>query len=53
MAKNPDDRPQSAVDLSRRLTECQFERPWCDQLALEWWDLHFSEVEPPTESAGA
>ena len=51
LAKNPDDRPQSAVDLSRRLTQCQSERPWSDQLARDWWDKHLPRAKPPAEMA--
>ena len=40
LAKNPDDRPQSAKELSRRLAEIEGESAWTDGRAREWWNRH-------------
>jgi serine/threonine-protein kinase len=40
LAKNPDDRPASALDLDAALSEIAFDRPWTQERAREWWDLH-------------
>ena len=45
LAKNPSDRPQSAKELSRRLTEIQGLQPWTEERAEEWWHAH----EPVTQ----
>jgi serine/threonine-protein kinase len=52
LAKDPDDRPQSAVDLSMRLAQCESERPWTDHLARQWWDMHLPKTERATALAG-
>ena len=36
LAKNPDDRPQHASDLSRRLEQAGVE-PWTEAQAKRWW----------------
>jgi eukaryotic-like serine/threonine-protein kinase len=40
LAKDPTQRPQSARDLSRRLSEIESPRPWTEDRAREWWDRH-------------
>jgi serine/threonine-protein kinase len=51
LAKSPNDRPQSSADLSWRLTQCRFERPWSDQMARKWWDMHLPKGDPTNELA--
>jgi serine/threonine-protein kinase len=48
LAKDPSDRPASAVDLSLRLSACEVAHPWTDPLAREWWDMHL----PRPDGAG-
>jgi serine/threonine-protein kinase len=43
LAKDPDDRPQSVVELSKMLDECKLEVPWSQTQALSWWDSHFPQ----------
>lgn len=52
LAKNPDDRPQNAGDLSRRLGAAMSEESWTEDRAHRWWDRHHPEsVQPhPAES---
>jgi serine/threonine-protein kinase len=40
LAKDPDRRPQSARELSRRLTEVGGSRAWTNERARDWWDRH-------------
>jgi DNA-binding NtrC family response regulator len=40
LAKNPDDRPASALDLAADLGAVAFDRPWTQERAREWWELH-------------
>jgi len=40
LAKDPDDRPQTAEALLERLEACTFEHPWTQARAAEWWRLH-------------
>ena len=40
LAKSPDDRPASALDLEAALSEVAFERPWTQDRARAWWELH-------------
>ncbi len=40
LAKRPDDRPQSAKELSQRLMEVNGLEPWTDDRARNWWELH-------------
>jgi serine/threonine-protein kinase len=37
LAKNPDERPRSAADLSQRLAACDVGDPWSPGRASEWW----------------
>ena len=43
LAKKPDDRPQSAYELSRLLNEVPGQR-WSGETAREWWDRHLPEA---------
>ena len=39
IAKNPEDRPQTAAELDRELGEIQTE-PWSQEEAQRWWRQH-------------
>lgn len=43
LAKDPADRPQSAAELSERLSRIDFEAAWDNEHARSWWDLHRAE----------
>jgi serine/threonine-protein kinase len=47
LAKNPADRPQSARELSRKLAAIEGPRPWNEDLAREWWDMHRPSQKEP------
>ena len=57
LAKNPEERPQSAAALVRRLDAIEVE-PWTDAQAEEWWvaaaasGKDKSDVEQPRAAAG-
>jgi serine/threonine-protein kinase len=40
LAKDPADRPQTARELSRRLSEADAPEPWSEARAREWWTAH-------------
>jgi serine/threonine-protein kinase len=40
LAKDPADRPQTARELSRRLSEADAPEPWSEARAREWWRLN-------------
>lgn len=40
LAKDPADRPQSARELSRMLSELNLEHEWTEARCREWWDKH-------------
>jgi len=44
LAKDPDDRPQSADVLARLLKDAQTEPRWTEQRAQQWWDQHHPEM---------
>lgn len=50
LAKEPKDRPASAAEVMRRLEVLNFEHPWSEQRANEWWDSRplRSRVAPAT-----
>jgi serine/threonine-protein kinase len=39
LAKQPEDRPASAMELDRMLAEIEVE-PWSDDEATQWWRTH-------------
>jgi len=39
LAKKPEDRPQSASELDRMLSEIEIE-PWSEEAATQWWRTH-------------
>jgi serine/threonine-protein kinase len=40
LAKNPDDRPQTADQLAARLAAVPLMQEWTESRAREWWDRH-------------
>jgi serine/threonine-protein kinase len=40
LAKDPEDRPGSALDLASALMACELKAPWTSEAAEEWWQLH-------------
>jgi eukaryotic-like serine/threonine-protein kinase len=46
LAKQPGDRPQSAKELSRRLSAVGGLEAWTDDRAHEWWQLHEPAAGP-------
>jgi hypothetical protein len=42
LAKNPDERPQSARELARLLEAIDVPQPWTEERAREWWAKHAS-----------
>jgi serine/threonine-protein kinase len=41
--KDPAQRPQSALELLRRLEACRAPRAWTNDAARAWWELHLTE----------
>jgi serine/threonine-protein kinase len=54
LAKDPSDRPQSAFELERRLSDCASIPPWTSEDARRWWEAHGAPVRkaPPPEAKG-
>jgi serine/threonine-protein kinase len=53
LAKQPEDRPRNAKELSRRLAACPVLEPWTEERAQAWWDEHLpigADLRPPTRS---
>jgi eukaryotic-like serine/threonine-protein kinase len=52
LAKFPEDRPQSAAELSTRLMQAMPVPAWTEELAHRWWNRHHPEAEcgEPCES---
>ncbi|MCH8819541.1 MAG: serine/threonine protein kinase [Acidobacteria bacterium] len=48
LEKERDQRPQTALELSRQLVACQVAEPWTQERAEQWWTLH----QPSQPSAG-
>ena len=40
LSKKPEDRPDSAAELRRRLRACQSFGSWTEEAAREWWSQH-------------
>ena len=45
LAKDPDRRPQSALELSQRLAACEGARDWSNAHAAQWWQAHLPDLE--------
>jgi serine/threonine-protein kinase len=53
LAKSPDERPQSASDLSGRLGELELGlRPWTQERAERWWSAHLPQLVATATDAG-
>jgi serine/threonine-protein kinase len=50
LAKDPAARPQTAKELSGRLSGIAGASPWTDDRAREWWERH-RPAPPPKRSA--
>jgi eukaryotic-like serine/threonine-protein kinase len=48
LAKNPDDRPQSAKELSHRLAQIEVASAWTEERAREWWNRHQPAATSPS-----
>jgi eukaryotic-like serine/threonine-protein kinase len=46
LEKDPERRPQDALALSQRLTECDGAREWSNAQAAAWWQAHLPTQEP-------
>ncbi|HEV7365019.1 MAG TPA: serine/threonine-protein kinase [Gemmatimonadales bacterium] len=53
LAKDPDARPQSAKELSRRLAEIEVASSWTDERAREWWNRHQPGAARPSPVSAA
>jgi hypothetical protein len=50
LAKDADQRPRSADELSQRLDACaQDVAVWTPVRAAGWWDVHAPATDPPTQ----
>ncbi|NNF05841.1 MAG: serine/threonine protein kinase [Candidatus Eisenbacteria bacterium] len=50
LAKSPDDRPQSVMELGQRIEKAQQETgEWTAEHATSWWKLHLTEFTSPTK----
>jgi serine/threonine-protein kinase len=47
LAKLPEERPQSAAELSRRLSSAVPAPGWTEEQAHRWWDRHHPEMGQP------
>jgi serine/threonine protein kinase len=50
LAKNPDERPQSAKELSHRLAQVEVPSAWTEERAREWWNRHQPDPTPPSRA---
>jgi hypothetical protein len=41
LEKEPVNRPNNAEELSAKLSEIPFDRPWVKEDAHGWWDTHY------------
>jgi eukaryotic-like serine/threonine-protein kinase len=48
LAKRPGDRPQTAKELARRLSEVSLSNPWTEERAREWWEAYRPVPATPT-----
>jgi eukaryotic-like serine/threonine-protein kinase len=47
LAKHPEERPQTAGELSRRLAVVAAANSWNEEKAAKWWDRHHPETTGP------
>ena len=47
LEKDPDQRPQDAAQLGRRLAEARSAGAWTSDQAEEWWGLHLPDLSGP------
>jgi serine/threonine-protein kinase len=52
LAKDPSDRPQSALELEHRLAECANVPAWTSEDASRWWSTHGELLRKPPPAAG-
>jgi serine/threonine-protein kinase len=56
LEKNPDNRPQTALELSVQLRDVDIEKLWTIDRAVEWWERHSGDApvlsHPTMASAG-
>ena len=45
LAKDPEDRPQTAAELAGLLRKINFQEPWEDERARAWWELHLDRSQ--------
>jgi len=43
LQKDPEDRPQSILELASRLSRVPLSEEWTAERAKKWWDLHFPD----------
>jgi serine/threonine-protein kinase len=53
LAKNPDERPQSAKELSTRLAHIKLPADWTEERAREWWNRHQPDPGRPAVVSAA
>jgi hypothetical protein len=53
LAKDPDDRPQSAQDLREMLDACEDVGPWTRAEAIEWWAARAKDISALRAPAAA
>lgn len=47
LAKRPEDRPATALELAERLAGIEVPEPWSVKQARRWWDTHLPESKQP------
>jgi serine/threonine-protein kinase len=55
LAKNPDDRPSTAEELSRLFQSCSLPQSWAEDRARRWWETNApatAEGDAPLQEAG-
>ncbi len=50
LAKNPKDRPATALELAERLAAVPLPQPWTDKQARRWWEMHLPEGPAPCDT---
>ena len=51
LAKDPAHRPETALDLGRRLALVPLSDPWNEYKAAAWWKTHGTEIPTQTGTA--